>query len=158
MADSAVSIEDGIEFESFFRVTEPLLRRALVAGFGSDLGRDAAAEALAYGWRNWSRVSALANPAGYLYRVGERWAQRHRQRPQRWFAATAVQWDSPFEPGLAAVLAELPRRQRQVVVLVTGFGLSHRETAELLDISRSSVQNHVERALHTLRTRLGAQP
>lgn len=67
-------------FDSFFRVNEPLLRRALVAGFGGDAGRDATAQALEYAWRNWSRVRQLDHSVGYLYRLGERWARRHRRR------------------------------------------------------------------------------
>ena len=37
---------------------------------GPELGREAAAEALVYGWEQWDRISEMANPAGYLYRVG----------------------------------------------------------------------------------------
>ena len=142
------------DFESFFASAEPSLRRALVAGFGGECGREATAEALAYGWREWGRVSTLENPAGYLYRVGERWAQRNRPsgRPA---GPQAVSTEFRYEPGLAPALQELTLRQRQAVVLVVGFGFSHRAAAELLGISRSSVQNHVERAMSKLRLSLG---
>jgi len=53
-------------FTSFVEQVEPRLRRALVAAFGLERGRDAAAEALAYGWEHWDRIAATANPAGYL--------------------------------------------------------------------------------------------
>ena len=36
-------------FTEFVRRLEPGLRRALTAAYGSDIGREAAAEALAYG-------------------------------------------------------------------------------------------------------------
>ncbi len=58
------------EFVAFVTDVEPRLRRALIATWGPDLGRDATAEALVYAWRHWGRVKALENPAGYLYRVG----------------------------------------------------------------------------------------
>ncbi|MCP3878646.1 MAG: hypothetical protein GY701_09695, partial [Sulfitobacter sp.] len=58
-------------FEPFARITGPKLRAALMAAYGPDVGADAAAAALAYGWENWDRVSAMANPAGYLFRVGQ---------------------------------------------------------------------------------------
>jgi RNA polymerase sigma-70 factor (ECF subfamily) len=58
------------------------------------------------------------------------------------------------EPGLPAALGKLSARQRQVVVLVHGFEYTHQEVADLLGISRSSVQNHVERGLATLRSEL----
>ncbi|MEZ5378297.1 MAG: sigma factor-like helix-turn-helix DNA-binding protein [Acidimicrobiales bacterium] len=144
-------------FEEFFAVQEPLLRRALAAGFGNDLGREAAAEALMYGWQWWDRVAELDNPAGYLYRVGERWAVRQRRRSMR-ATGWATQPSTPdrFEPGLAGALDSLTARQRQAVVLVTGFGLTHAEAADLLGIARTSLQNHHERGLTNLRRHLGA--
>jgi RNA polymerase sigma-70 factor (ECF subfamily) len=147
--------EAATDFETFFAATEPSLRRALVAGFGGECGRDATAEALAYGWREWGRVSELQNPAGYLYRVGERWAKRS-QRRLRPIVPPAVSAEVRFEPDLAPALQDLTLRQRQAVVLVVGFGFSHSEAAELLGISRSSIQNHVERAMSKLRVYLGA--
>jgi hypothetical protein len=41
------------ELKRFVAEVEPRLRRALVAGFGSMVGRQAAAEALARAWQNW---------------------------------------------------------------------------------------------------------
>ena len=58
------------------------------------------------------------------------------------------------EPGLPGALNTLSARQRQVVVLVHGFEYTHQEVADLLGISRSSVQNHVERGLEKLRSKL----
>ena len=57
-------------FSTFVVEVEPRLRRALTATFGPEVGREAAAEALAYGWTHWERVGAMDNAAGYLYRVG----------------------------------------------------------------------------------------
>lgn len=97
------------------------------------------------------------DPTGYLYRVGERLERRHRRRSATvaFFEPAAVGRDPLFEPGLAGALAALPRRQRQAVVLVFGYGLSHAEASELLHISRSSTQNHVERGLAALRASIG---
>ena len=58
-------------FAAFFAVAEPRLRRALVAAYGADRGGDATSEALVYGWQHWDRVREMANPVGYLYRVGQ---------------------------------------------------------------------------------------
>lgn len=65
-----------LAFTVFVTETEPRLRHALVARFGPDSGRDATAEALAYGWEHWAKVRAMANPAGYLFRVGQTHARR----------------------------------------------------------------------------------
>jgi DNA-directed RNA polymerase specialized sigma24 family protein len=148
-----------LDFEAFFAEAEPLLRRALVAGYGGDIGREATAEALTHAWQHWDRIASMSNPTGYVYRVGERWARRHRGRGRRRAAPPAPPPPEPrFEPRLVPALAALSRRQRQVVTLVHGLGLSHAETADVLGLSRSTVQNHVERGLAALRVALGVEP
>ena len=69
------------EFDEFAGEARPRLMRAFVAVRGADGAADATAEALAYGWENWDRVRVMANPMGYLYRVG-------RSRTRARFAAT----------------------------------------------------------------------
>ena len=140
---------DDEEFAAFMREAEPRLRRALVAAFGSQRGRDATAEALAWGWENWSRVREMQNPVGYLYRVG-RSRTRERRRPVVFGRDDAPEpW---VEPHLAPALASLSERQRLAVVLVHGFGWTLREVAELTGIKVTSVQNHAERGLRRLRS------
>jgi hypothetical protein len=49
-------------FERFVPDVEPRLRRALVAAYGSQRGREATAEALSWAWENWDRVRAMNHP------------------------------------------------------------------------------------------------
>ena len=145
-----------VGFDAFFFVAEPKLRAALVAAYGRELGRDATAVALQHAWEHRDRVLGMENPVGFLYRVGRRWAAREARRARRQFDLARPPEPAPgFEPALHDALARLPLRQRQVVVLVSGYGLTHAETAEVLGIARSSVQNHVERGLRRLRHELG---
>lgn len=144
-------------FETFVLTTEPPLRRALVAAYGYEDGREAAAEALAYAWEHWARVREMPNAAGYLYRVarssisrGRRW----RRRPPPLLTAPPGA-EHEFEPGLPAALATLSERQRVAVVLVHGFGYTLREVADLTGIKITTVQNHLERGLSRLRSQLG---
>lgn len=145
------------EFAVFFETAEPRLRASLVGAFGSVVGRDAAADALAWGWQNWSRLCQMANPVGYLYRVGRTAAlkdARFRDRP-----GSEQTWESPwkmpeFEPRLAGLLADLSESQRVAVWLVHGLGYSQVEVADLLGCSPSSVATHVRRALARLRAEL----
>lgn len=58
-------------FAGFVRDRGPALKHALMAALGPEMGMDAAAEALAYGWEHRDRVSAMENLAGYLYRLGQ---------------------------------------------------------------------------------------
>lgn len=143
-----------VAFSQFVTEVEPRLRRALVALRGAEAGRDATAEALAWAWEHWPEVEAMANPAGYLYRVGQ---SRSRWKPERFAPAVVAPTDGfGFEPGLVPALGRLTDRQRTAVVLVHGCGWSLQEVADALDVSKSSVATHVERAMAQLRHELGA--
>ncbi len=151
--DPATVVAVADEFEAFVREAEPRLRRALVAAFGFEEGRDAAAEALAYAWEHWDRMRAVANLPGYLYRVGRTAALRRKTLP---VVHDPAGWaEHRFEPGLPGALASLSERQRIAVVLVHGYGYTLRETAELTGITRSSIQIHAARGLAKLRANLG---
>lgn len=143
------------EFEAFVATSEPKLRRALVARYGAARGRDVTAEALAYAWAHWRRVSAMQNPVGYLFRVGQ---SKSRARRAGWSTAWTVTEEPWVEPALVPALGELSEQQRVAVVLVHGFGWTAAEVAELLDVKASTVQTHVERARAAARPAGGARP
>lgn len=145
-----------LAFDRFVRDVEPRLRRALVAAYGPEAGRDAAVDALGWAWAHWDRVAGMENPAGYLYRVGQTKA-REQRRPVvlATHQPTATDGAAPWvEPQLEPALLALTEAQRVAVVLCHGFQWTHREVAELLDLSPSTVQNHVERGLAHLRRAL----
>lgn len=142
-------------FVEFVTATERRLRQALTSAFGPDRGREAAAEALAYGWEHWDRVSGMENPAGYLYRVGRDRARRMYRTGPLSLPPTVSDGDRWVEPALPGVLAALPEKQRTVVALLYGYGWSMGEVAELLGIAKSTVQTYAGRALESLRRRLG---
>jgi RNA polymerase sigma-70 factor (ECF subfamily) len=141
-------------FDSFVARTEPRLTQAFVARYGRIDGVEATSEALAYAWEHWHRVSLMENPEGYLWRVGRSRTRRIRRR-----TPTLPDVDTSrmphVEPALAGAIAQLPERQRVAVILVHGLGWKLREVGELLEISTSTVQNHVERGLKSLRRALG---
>jgi len=146
------------EYDTFFRQAEPGIRYALVAAFGAEVGREAAADALAYGWEHWDRLSRTDNPAGYLYRVGYRKAKRAVRKLWRQpipDTAEGIARNPEFEPGLETAMTDLTERQRQVVYLVAGADLGIRETARVLGLSPGAVQNHYQRGLQYLRAELG---
>lgn len=143
-------------FTEFVAGTERQVRQALSAAYGPELGREASAEAFAYGWEHWERIGPMENPAGYLYRVGRDRARRLKRRapvlptvgpaPEVW-----------VEPGLPGALARLSVKQRTVVALLYGYQWSMSEVAELLGVSKTTVQNHAERGLKRLRKTLGVE-
>lgn len=143
-------------YTEFVGVVEPRLRHALCAAFGGDRGRDATAEALAYGWENWSRIREMDNPAGYLWGVGRNHARRMRRSPIV-FPAVPTEGMPWIEPSLAPALARLSENQRLAVMLIHGLDWTHTEVAELLGVSKGTVQTHAERGLATLRKRVGVR-
>ena len=141
------------EFTEFVREHEPRLRQALVAARGTQVGRDAACDALAYGWEHWDRIRVLDNPIGYLYRVGLRNKQLSPRRSPL-FDGVAPRIPQ-VEPQLLEAVGGLPQRQRKVLVLVHCFQWSLGDVAEVSGVGKTTVQNHIERAMTSLREALG---
>lgn len=145
---------DDEAFTAFFAAAEPRLRRAFVAAYGADRGREATAEALAYAWEHWPEMQQMDNPMGYLYRVGR---SRTRGRKQRVLFAPLEPVDHWYEPRLASALVSLTERQRLAVGLVHGYGWTLREVAELTGLRVTTIQNHLERGLARLRALLAVR-
>ena len=59
------------------------------------------------------------------------------------------------EPRLPGALAGLSERQRTVVLLIHCFQWTQSEVGDLLDLSKTTVQNHLERGMGRLRREIG---
>ena len=139
-------------FEPFVRAAEPRLARALTSTYGPMVGREATLDALSWAWEHWDQVAGMANPVGYLYRVGQTAARRQLSGVDVGLPApVAVPFDG-MEPGLLPALRTLSDQQRAAVLLVHGYAWTLKETADLLGCSVSTVRNHLDRALRRLRT------
>lgn len=147
----------GVTFAVFAAEAGPRLRHALVAAYGVDVGVDAAAEAMAYGFEHWGRLAGMGNPSGYLYRVGQSAAARLRNRPSRLPPAEPVTLPE-VDPGLVPALERLSEQQRTVVLLVVGLQWRQSEVAELLEVSQSTVKTHLDRGLAQLRSIMEGVP
>lgn len=140
-------------FEEFFERAEPQLRDALAATAGTAAGRDATAEALSYAWEHWNRVRHMENPIGYLYVVGRDRARRRQTK--RALMQSVDRGRLPWvEPDLPEALASLPEQQRTVVMLLHCYEWTMSEVAQLLDVSKSTVQTHAERGITRLREQM----
>jgi RNA polymerase sigma-70 factor (ECF subfamily) len=157
------SLDEQGAFGEFVAEAEPRLRHALVAAYGAELGREATADALAWAWQHWSRVQAMANPQGYLWRVGQTAVRRAtRRRAHEVMGGARLErrdervHEIVVEPALAGAMADLSPQQRAAVMLVHGYGYSLSEAAETLRCSVSTIRNHVKRALARLHAALEA--
>lgn len=157
MRTLAVSLTPEERFRDFVTELRPRLRRALGGTFGFDVGDDATAEAFAFAWENWERVSEVRNAGAYLYGVGRHKAIAALNR--RPVALPEVpNAELPWvEPGLPAALSRLSERQRTVVVLVYCFDWTLAEVATLLGLSKGTIQIHARRGLARLRSDLGGK-
>lgn len=145
------------EYETFVRTAGPRLRAALIAAYGAEVGLDSSSEALAYGWENWDRLSEMANPAGYLYRVGQT-AARKLRRPDVVLPRPEPEQLPHIEPGLLPALEQLTEQQRVSVLLVKAHGWTLREAAEVLEVTVPTVRTHIARGMEKLQLILEASP
>lgn len=143
-------MRDEEEFSQFVARVEPRLRQALIGARGPELGREATAEALAWAWEHWDRVQSMTNAPGYLFRIGQS-RPRCRRMPEPLFPVPEPFRLPDVEPRLPEALARLSDKQRVAVFLVHGCGWAYSEVAELLEVSVSTVRNHLSRGLHRLR-------
>lgn len=142
-------------FTGFVLETEPGLKQALCATFGRDRGLEATAEALTYAWENWEKVQTLDSPVGYLYGVGRNKARRWALADRPYFPAAPASHEPRVEPGLSDALGRLSDRQRAAVMLVYCFDWTFSEAAEVLGVSKATLQQHADRGVRKLRRAMG---
>ena len=154
-------------FSEFIQENQARIRAGLIAAYGPEIGAEAAADAVAYGWENWDRLSAMANPSGHLFRVGQTSARTSLTRRSRQSGSLEQSMMLPvpsaselpdFEPGLVPALEKLSESQRLCVLLVHAFSWTQAEVAELLDIDHSTVRTHIARGLKSLQLSLEVEP
>jgi RNA polymerase sigma-70 factor (sigma-E family) len=141
----------------------PLYRTALLMCAGDRAGAaDAVQTTMVEIWRRWPRVRAMERADAYAKRVLVTTILRDRRRrtadvlvmaepPERPHAEPD---DLPARHDLWAVVRELPRMQRAVVVLRYYEDLTESQTADALGISVGTVKSHCSRALEAMRQAL----
>ena len=153
-------------FEAFVRARgEHHLRvAALLTGSAAE-AEDLVQASLVKLYRAWPRLDIVtASPDAYLRKIivnTRRSWWRSRWRQETPVASVPDVWTEGFEDRYAlgalvrAALAELPRRQRAVLVLRYVEDLSEASIAELLGCSAGTVKTHAHRGLRALRSSLG---
>ncbi|MBM4186671.1 MAG: sigma-70 family RNA polymerase sigma factor [Gemmatimonadetes bacterium] len=113
-----------------------------------------------------SRLRADTSPRAYLYRalrnlitddhrrrvLRDRWAESCRNQPEPQVPSPALLLEADQLASAARrAIAALPERRRDVFVLAHLHGLSYKEVATTLGITRRTVANHMSLALKELR-------
>jgi RNA polymerase sigma-70 factor (ECF subfamily) len=157
--------------EVFERLHDPLVRYA--AGLLRDdaAARDVVQDAFVRLWGYRDELDPAQSVRPFLFRT-VRNLVLNQVRDARRRAELLAEHDAPLawrDPGpeaiasandlqatLQALIDALPPRQREALVLSRFDGLSHAEVAEVMGCSARTVNNHLVRALETLRSRLTA--
>jgi RNA polymerase sigma factor (sigma-70 family) len=155
-----------LDFAEFYRRSrDDYLRTVLVSVGDQDTAQDLVDEAFARACASWRTVSRHPAPVAWVVRTAlnaniSRW--RHRRRevsvPDPGTVADLAAGDGAAEslvdPRIMAALLRLPARQRQVIALRLFLDLDTGRTAELLGIAPGTVNEHLARALESLRDEL----
>ncbi len=155
-------------FDEFFRAVLPRARKVAERIVGAGEADDAAAEAFARALASWRRVGRLPYREAWLLRVTGNVAvdMARRRRPSVDVDAlgglevggdTAGSDQALDRVALAAALAALAPRQREVVTLRFLAGLPVEQVAAALRISTNTVKTHSTRGLGALRGALGEE-
>ena len=132
------------DFGEWYSATYPRLAASLcVIGRDVELGHDAASEACARALERWPRVSELASPDGWAYRVGVN-VLRHLAAGERAPGRVPARVESAFEPAELdpwEAVRELPLRQREAIALRYVYGLRQREVAAVMHLSLGAVSS-----------------
>lgn len=151
------------EFTEFVHATWPRLYRTAYLILGEHaLAEDLAQSALAKTYGSWSQVRSLDAAPAYartvLVNTATSWFRRRSWRnehPTERLPDSGYDVDPLERPAMVAALAQLPPRQRAVIVLRYYEDLGVAETATALGCSPGTVKSQTSDALAKLRTLLG---
>jgi RNA polymerase sigma-70 factor (ECF subfamily) len=157
---------DEVAFEKLFQLYKNKLYAFIYQLSGSaTIAEDVLQDVFLKIWRNRAQLTGIDNFNAYLYRMAQNHAvnvlrrqsreallltEVQRLAPQKvfgdeWLAAKEVQ------TALQQAIDSLPARQRKVYQLGKEQGLSYEEIANMLNISTSTVRNHMVQALKAIR-------
>jgi len=160
---------DESALEALYRTFHPGLVRFATGLVGEGAAaRDVVQEAFIRIWEQRGRLDPAGSPRALLFRTVRNLALNHRRDRSRREVLLAERYEPPArvapppslpqeepDPGeqLRRWVDELPDRQREALVLSRFEGMSHQEIADVMDLSARTVNNHLVRALRTLRER-----
>ena len=153
------------DFDEWYLALYPRLHTSIRIACGSvDEADEVVAEAIARASARWDRVRAMDNPDGWTYTVAlnlvrRRARRRSRERELAVVAAGAAtaSTDQSATLRFTELVAPLPDRMRQVVVLRHVADLTEPMIAEVLGISRGTVSSTLRDAHARLAEQLTAE-
>jgi RNA polymerase sigma-70 factor (ECF subfamily) len=148
------------EFVEFYETNKDACLRSVAVSVGDPhLAEELVGEAFARAWAAWAKVSEHASPAAWVVRVALNvrvswWRRRRREMPLTQHDVAHEDVCAGLDRDLAAALARLPARQREVVALRLLLDFDTDTTAHVLGIARGTVTAHLARAMSALRQQI----
>lgn len=158
--------------EIFEEMYDPLFRYVRSITKESEAARDLTQDVFIRLWEVRDALSPERSLEAYLYRMARNRAYNHERgrRTRAEYEETvreesAAQPAPPEQPDVETAaqqledrfrtwIADLTDRQREALILSRFENLSHDEIAEVMEISPRTVNNHIVRALKSLRERI----
>ncbi|WP_263788034.1 RNA polymerase sigma factor [Salinibacter grassmerensis] len=121
-------------------------------------------------WEAREQMDEVQSPKAYVFQIARNRVYSHERsertrrerRAERSPSSSGGAIPSPddavdteaLEDKMQAWISALPERQREALLLAREQGLSHDKIAQVMGISPSTVNNHIVKAMSTLRDRL----
>jgi RNA polymerase sigma factor (sigma-70 family) len=157
-------------FEAVFKAEFPAMHRYLRRRVGAAAADDLAAATFATAYANWSRFDATRPVRPWLYGIAANLARHHRREERRMLRAYARTGIDPIlaeddaaldrfhadarRRELAAALAGLRSRDREILLLHAWADLTDSEIASALSLPMGTVKSRLHRTRERLRKRL----
>ncbi|MEP0547016.1 MAG: sigma-70 family RNA polymerase sigma factor [Rhodothermales bacterium] len=164
---TAARIRDGdrTAFRRFFDATHADFLRALRRrGLDAAAAEDVAQKAYVWLWEHRDRIDETKSLRGLLFRIGLTRGLNHLRDHGRTeslpdFELAGEREGDPaaladLRRALAEAVAALPERRRETFALCFTDGLTHREAAEVMDVSPRTVEHQMAHALKAIRAHL----
>lgn len=150
------------EYDWYFRACfTPVSRTVFLIVHNREQAEDITQEALYRMLRHWRTVSSYERPEAWVRRVAIRIAVREVQRGRARGAKERLAQPQPYEhlpdPDVLRAVATLAPMQRAAVVLFYWEDRPVADIAHILEVSESTVKQHLYRARHRLADLLGEE-
>lgn len=148
----------------FDEAYRPLVAYALRRVADRPSAEDVVAETFAIAWRRRGTLPDGDRARPYLFGIARRVIANERRSRRRWSRLVGRLRQQPVEdpepsvsdPRVAAALAALPQRDREVLRLAAWDGLANEDIAIVLGLSPSGVASRLQRARRRLTEALAA--
>ncbi|MEX1211624.1 MAG: RNA polymerase sigma-70 factor [Balneolaceae bacterium] len=150
----------------FYRHYDALCRYSYSIGHQRELARDAVQDLFFRLWEDRERLNITHSVKAWLFRSTHNRTIDLLRKDRPWVLHDALDESLPEENdrsepadmGLVQriweIVEEMPDQRRQIFLLYRKEGLSYKEIAHLMSITRKTVENHLSKALQDIRDQL----